>query len=399
MEGSLVAYKVFTNGSVLNASEVNDNLMNQAVITFSNSAARASAITSPVEGMLTYLADTQTYESWDGAAWVAFGGGGAGTGNAIINGAFEIWQRGTSFTDPTSETFQADRFSLAYDGSGATRIVTRENFTPGEAPVAGYESAFFLRYARTVAGSGATFDRISQKIEDVRTFAGQTITLSFWAKVATGAPTITLRARQNFGSGGSAQVDVDTTVTLSTSWTRYTVNFNLPSLTGKTIGDNSFLEIHFRTALNTIQTTDLWGVQVEAGSTATPFRRNANSLQGELAACQRYYQKSYRQASTVPTNATTTNIQAFSSTSTANFAVYGSVNLATVMRAAPTVTTYSYATSQTSRISNNSGVDQGAGSGAVTGEGDRSFFVYNNSGGTITTTAGAIIHWAASAEL
>jgi len=48
--------------------------MNQAVITFSNSTARGSAIASPVEGMLTYLEDTQTYESWDGAAWVAFGG-------------------------------------------------------------------------------------------------------------------------------------------------------------------------------------------------------------------------------------------------------------------------------------------------------------------------------------
>jgi hypothetical protein len=71
MEGSLVAYKVFTNGSVLQASEVNDNLMNQSVIVFSNSAARTSAIPSPIEGMLTYLQDTNAYEYWDGAAWVA----------------------------------------------------------------------------------------------------------------------------------------------------------------------------------------------------------------------------------------------------------------------------------------------------------------------------------------
>jgi hypothetical protein len=70
MEGSLVAYKVFTNGSVLNASEVNDNLMNQSVITFSNSTARDAAITSPVEGMLTYLEDSDIYESYNGSAWV-----------------------------------------------------------------------------------------------------------------------------------------------------------------------------------------------------------------------------------------------------------------------------------------------------------------------------------------
>jgi hypothetical protein len=69
MEGSLVAYKVFTNGSVLQASEVNENLMQQAVATFSNSAARTAAITSPVEGQLTYLLDTDRFEWWSGSAW------------------------------------------------------------------------------------------------------------------------------------------------------------------------------------------------------------------------------------------------------------------------------------------------------------------------------------------
>jgi hypothetical protein len=71
MEGSLVAYKVFTNGSVLNASEINDNLMRQSVMVFSNAAARTAAITSPVEGMLTWLEDSNRYESYDGAAWVS----------------------------------------------------------------------------------------------------------------------------------------------------------------------------------------------------------------------------------------------------------------------------------------------------------------------------------------
>ena len=77
MEGSLVAYKVFTNGSVLNASEINDNLMNQSVMVFSNSTARAAALTAPVEGMLTWLQDTNKYEYRNGSgAWVALGGSG-----------------------------------------------------------------------------------------------------------------------------------------------------------------------------------------------------------------------------------------------------------------------------------------------------------------------------------
>jgi hypothetical protein len=71
MEGSLVAYKVFTNGSVLQASEVNDNLMKQAVAVFSNAAARTAAITSPVEGQMTWLEDVDRYESWNGSAWVS----------------------------------------------------------------------------------------------------------------------------------------------------------------------------------------------------------------------------------------------------------------------------------------------------------------------------------------
>jgi hypothetical protein len=71
MEGSLVAYKVFTNGSVLNASEINDNLMNQSVMVFSNSTARDAALTAPIEGMLTWLEDVNKYQYRNGSgAWV-----------------------------------------------------------------------------------------------------------------------------------------------------------------------------------------------------------------------------------------------------------------------------------------------------------------------------------------
>jgi hypothetical protein len=69
MEGSLVAYKVFTNGSTLQASELNENLMQQAVATFSNVAARTAAITAPVEGQVTYLEDSNTIQIYDGSSW------------------------------------------------------------------------------------------------------------------------------------------------------------------------------------------------------------------------------------------------------------------------------------------------------------------------------------------
>lgn len=90
-----MAYKVFTNGSVLNASEINENLMRQSVIVFSNAAARTAAITSPVEGMLTWLEDLNRYESYNGSAWVDIAGMAlvasvsfTGTSSVIISNCF-----------------------------------------------------------------------------------------------------------------------------------------------------------------------------------------------------------------------------------------------------------------------------------------------------------------------
>ena len=214
----------------------------------------------------------------------------AGRGNAIINGAFDIWQRGTSFNAPDSlGTRLADRFLINKNGSGGTTTVTRQTFTPGQAPVAGYESAFFLRYAQTVASSGQTFHDLLQAVEDVRTLAGQTVTFSFWAKGSSDEIVLPI-IQQIFGSGGSATVPVvGSNISLTTSWARYTYTVALPSISGKTIGDSSFLQVSLRLQNNRALQIDTWGWQIEAGTLATPFRRNANSLQGELAACQRYY--------------------------------------------------------------------------------------------------------------
>lgn len=64
-----MAYKVFANGFPLTASELNTYLMNQSVMVFANAAARSAALTSPTEGMTTYLEDTNKIEVWTGAAW------------------------------------------------------------------------------------------------------------------------------------------------------------------------------------------------------------------------------------------------------------------------------------------------------------------------------------------
>jgi hypothetical protein len=211
--------------------------------------------------------------------------------NKIINGKLDVWQRGTSFSNPANEAYLADRFNIVFDGSGSTRTVSQQTFTPGTAPVSGYEGSYFIRMAQTVAGSGGTYLGFNQRIEDVRTFAGQTVTLSFWAK-ADATRTVLPNLQQNFGSGGSTTVNITsgfTSTNLTTSWARYTFTVSIPSISGKTIGTSSFLQLYFGFAANTVQTVDIWGVQLEAGSSATDFQTATGTIQGELSACQRYY--------------------------------------------------------------------------------------------------------------
>lgn len=62
--------KVFDAGEVLSATDVNSFLMNQMVLTFAGTAARGSAIGTATEGMLTYLADSKTFEYFDGTNFV-----------------------------------------------------------------------------------------------------------------------------------------------------------------------------------------------------------------------------------------------------------------------------------------------------------------------------------------
>jgi hypothetical protein len=213
--------------------------------------------------------------------------------NKIINGDFGIWQRGTTFTSPTSTSYLADRFYESHDGTG-TVTVTQQTFTAGTAPVAGYEGSYFLRQAVTAAGT-STFFQISQKIEDVRTLAGQTATVSFWAK-ADSARTGLVYGDQNFGTGGSTTVQLSANnVSLTTSWQRFSFTYAIPSISGKTIGTNSSLIFYFRNGGTASGANlDIWGVQVEAASSASVFQTATGTKQGELAACQRYY---YRQTS------------------------------------------------------------------------------------------------------
>ena len=276
---------------------------------------------SPFDGQVIYMNDVDQTAVWDGTQWTVLAPI-AGGRNRIINGRFDVWQRGTSFTVPVNiYVYTADRFRNVRNGSG-TVVVSRQAFTLGAAPVAGHEAPFFYRFNQTVAGTGGTYSTIEQSIEGVRTFAGQTVTVSFWAK-ADSVRTFLPSFIQSFGSGGSTRVDTNgTSITLTTSWVRYTQTFSIPSIAGKTIGTSDQLVFVLNLSLNTTQTIDIWGVQVEAGAVATPFEFEDYGT--TLAKCQRYFTKSDLVVRAVPRYANGNTL------STVHFKVS--------MRAAPTVT-------------------------------------------------------------
>jgi hypothetical protein len=228
-----------------------------------------------------------------GLAWA---GNYAAGKNKIINGAFDVWQRGSSFTlSSNTRTYCADRFAVTSVFSAGSSSVSRQTFTPATAPVAGYEGQYFQRIT---AATTSTYIDCFQFIEDVRTFAGQSVTFSFWAK-ASASVTINGYRIQNFGSGGSSEVaGVQGTFGLTTSWQRFTTTFTVPSISGKTVGTSSFLGIGFyiSSGITAGLTIDTWGVQLEAGSVATAFNTATGTIQGELAACQRYYFRTTGQA-------------------------------------------------------------------------------------------------------
>lgn len=214
--------------------------------------------------------------------------------NKIINGDFSIWQRGSTFSSPADLSYNADRFSTTWNGTGATRSISRQTFTPGTCP-SGYESQYFVRYEVSNAGSGNNYNYIYTPIEDVRTLAGQTVTFSFWAKASAATSIAVVQIDQIFGSGGSttnynALSSGAQGLSLTTSWQRFSVTSTLASVSGKTIGPGSWLRVFLAlpAGSQTFQ-IDTWGWQLEAGSVATPFTLSTGNQILELAACQRYY--------------------------------------------------------------------------------------------------------------
>ena len=262
--------------------------------------------------------------------------------NKLVNGNFDVWQRGTS----GSSGHVADRWNNGL--SGSTAAITQQAFTLGQTDVPN-EPTYFHRVVVTSSAGAGNYAILVQSVEDVRTLAGQTATLSFWAK-ADAAKNIAVELAQNFGSGGSPSSAVTaigvTTVALTTSWQKFTVTVTVPSISGKTLGttaNTSKLDINFwfdagsdyNSRTNSLGqqsgTFDIAQVQLEVGDTATPFEHRSYSQ--ELALCQRYYM---RWQPKVNGGSTSYPFIGWGYATSSTAANYG-ISTPTTMRATPTV--------------------------------------------------------------
>ena len=214
-------------------------------------------------------------------------------GNAVINGGMDIWQRGTSAAG-SYPTYLADRWMNYRAVAGST--YSRQNTSDTT-------NLPFIQYCQRVSrDSGNTATNllyISQSLENEqsRMFAGQTVTLSWYARAGANFSAASSNmgydlaygtgTNQNLIAGFTGQTNVASgTKTLTTTWQRFSVTGTV-SASATQLGINLYF-----TPVGTAGAADymeITGVQLELGSVATTFKRAGGTIQGELAACQRYY--------------------------------------------------------------------------------------------------------------
>jgi len=283
----------YASGDILTAAQMNDlsgtlNYMDPTAKGDLFPASSGTALTRLAVGNNgeTLLADSST------STGLRYQGSMAAGKNAVINGGMDIWQRGTSFIG-TGYNYCADRFICFRAGFAAGMTVTRQTSAQ-----TGFQYA--MRIARDSGNTGTGGLTVNMGLETVDSipFAGQTVTLSYYARVGanySGGTSFTAtlyggtgtdQAPTNMGGWTGATALGGTTPTLTTTFQRFTTAISVGS---------SFTQLGISTNWTPTGTAgandwvEITGIQIEVGSVATTFRRSGGTIQGELGACQRYY--------------------------------------------------------------------------------------------------------------
>lgn len=353
----------------------------------------------------------------DGLAWRGFQGK-----NAIINGDFSIWQRGTSITGYTGGTaYAADRWLGAANGAVVFDI-KRSTDVPSVAQ-AGRLFNYSLHLdittadASIAAGDYTFFQQIVEGYNWVN-FAQRSLTLSFWVKATkTGTYCIGLT-----NSGADRSFVAEYTVNVTNTWEFKTINIAAsPSAGTWDYTNGQGVRVSFIVAMgSTFQGSTGWqtgqfyctsnqvngsdsssndfritGIQLEVGDQATEFENLPFTVQ--LERCQRYYQKTFLLA-TAPAQAVGIDTGELNWTCINASTVSGARWVfPTRMRAAPTVTTYNPVSASSQARNRGAGADAASTGTVNVSESGVYLFATDNAAATQGSTVS--LHATASAEL
>jgi hypothetical protein len=217
--------------------------------------------------------------------------------NKIINGNFEFERRNNA-ASPATGDFPFDRWAVEFDGSAGTSL----SVAPIASNIVGSpamedRTVQVLRWNQANAGSGDTFRRLRQRIENARTLANQTVTISFWMAMSLN-DVVTVSLVRNYGTGGSPSSAESIAVpsgaiTGIAGWVRQELTVTLLNVQGKSFGTNgnSYLELRFALPINDTFDFYLGLVQLELGPVASDFEQRGTQIERFL--CDRYYETSY----------------------------------------------------------------------------------------------------------
>jgi hypothetical protein len=268
-----------------------------------------------------------------GLAWQPYAAQTTGK-NAIINGAFDFWQRGTTFTSG-SAMYTADRWPIS--PNGGTMTISRIN-----SDLTGFRYA--MRVQRPQGGTTTAQIYLGQGLvtEDVIHMQGKQVTISFYARAganySSAGSILSLGANWGTGTGGYVYAPLtndallfNTGFTLTTSWQRFSYTFTMPA----TMTEFRFYPYYTQSGTaGANDYYDMTGWQLELGPVATTFSRYGGNIQGELAACQRYY---YRAIPGISTYGLFEHFGVATSTTT----IYSSLKLPVTMRTNPSSVDFS----------------------------------------------------------
>lgn len=283
--------------------------------------------------------------------------------NILINGDFDVWQRGTSFAAMANNTRIVDRYKYQLSGT-MVHTASRDTDVP-TASQSGNKSNYSLKLDCTTADASiaaSDFCIVATFIEgfDYAFLKDQTVTFSFWVKaVKTGTYCVSFR-----NNGNDRSYVVEYTINSASTWEKKTITLTLDQSGGTenyangvglsiiwTIASGSTFQTsqgswqngNFLATSNQVNGTDnaandfwLSQVKLEKSSVVTPFVKKPFGL--ELALCQRYYFKTFPIDTTPAQNAGLTGALRFIAGKAGAAAQFGHLRFPVQMRAAATIT-------------------------------------------------------------